>query len=89
MINNYCVRLNIVRYNTASNYHISRIWVNEIIITSAFSVDLEKSSVGRNLNCPAGGQIYHATWLRGSCDGESSRVNFVRCRDEDEYDGYA
>ena len=79
MINNYCVRLNIVRYNTASNYHISRIWVNEIITTSVFSVDLEKSSAGMNLYCPAGGQRDRATWLRGSCDGESSRVNFVRC----------
>ena len=27
-------------------YHISRIWVNEIITTSAFRVDLEKSSAG-------------------------------------------
>ena len=25
--------------------------------------------------CPAGGLRDHATWLRGSCDGESSRVN--------------
>ena len=27
-------------------YHIIRIWVNEIITTSAFRVDLEKSSAG-------------------------------------------
>ena len=37
-------------------YHISRICVNEIITTSAFSVDLEKSSARRNHYCPACGQ---------------------------------
>ena len=60
-------------------YHISLIHVNEIITTSALSFDLEKSSVGRNQYCPAGGKRDHATWLRASCDGEGSVINFVRC----------
>ena len=37
---------------------------NEIITTSAFSFDLEKSSARRNHYCPAGGKIDHAMVAR-------------------------
>ena len=71
-------------------YHISRIWVNEIITTSAFSVDLDKSSAGRNHYCPAGGKRDYAHGCEDQAMGKArSPTSSDAIRDEDEYDGYA
>ena len=60
------------------------------IITSAFSVDLEKSSAGRNHYCPACEKRDHATWCEDHAMGKArSSTSADAIRDEDEYDGYA
>ena len=67
-------------------YHISRIWFNEIITTSAFSVDLEKSSAGRNHYCSACEKSDHATECEDHAMGKArSSTSAVAIRD----DGYA
>ena len=72
-------------------YHISRIWFNEIITTSAFSVDLEKSlPEGTTTHCSACEKRDHATWCEDHAMGKArSSTSADAIRDEDEYDGYA
>ena len=57
---------------------------NAIITTSAFSVDLDKSSAGRNHYCPAGGKRDHAHGCEDHAMGKTrSSTSADTIRDED------
>ena len=82
----YCWKYKLYYYY----YHISRTWVNEIITTSAFSVDLENSSAEGTTTI----QRVEREIMQHGCEDHAmgkarSSTLADAIRDEDEYDGYA